>query len=162
MASYVNSELPALIENHFPAATGVRGIFGHSMGGHGALVSALRHPEQWQSVSAFAPIANPVTVPWGEKAFTHYLGADRSRWCDWDASELMKAKPRPGLILVDQGLADEFLERELHPEALEAAAALSGQALKLRRHADYDHGYYFIQSFMADHLAHHAVALGIE
>lgn len=159
MGSYVNEELPTLIEAHFPVRGDRRGIFGHSMGGHGALVTALRHPHRWQSVSAFAPIANPCAVPWGDKAFGNYLGADRARWEDWDASLLMKAKAYPGTILVDQGEADQFLEKQLKPEALEAAAKVSGQALELRRHAGYDHSYWFIQSFVADHLAHHAQAL---
>ncbi|MEC9356922.1 MAG: S-formylglutathione hydrolase [Pseudomonadota bacterium] len=159
MGSYVNEELPALIEANFPVRGDKRGIFGHSMGGHGALVTALRNPQRWQSVSAFAPIANPCAVPWGEKAFGNYLGDDRRRWEEWDASLLIKAKAFPGKILVDQGEADQFLEKQLKPEALEAAAKVSGQALELRRHAGYDHSYWFIQSFVADHLAHHAQAL---
>lgn len=159
MGSYVNRELPALIEAQFPARQDRRGIFGHSMGGHGALVTALRAPERWHSVSAFAPICHPVDVPWGQKAFTNYLGADREAWAQWDASRLMAQRAYPQMILVDQGEADQFLERELRPEALEAAAVISGQALRLRRHAGYDHGYYFIQSFIEDHLRHHAVLL---
>ena len=159
MGSYVNLELPALIEAHFPARKDKRGIFGHSMGGHGALVTALRHRERWHSVSAFAPISNPSAVPWGEKAFGNYLGPDRSRWQDWDASQLMAAGAYPAEILVDQGEADQFLAGQLHPEALEKAAAVSGQKLRLRRHAGYDHSYWFIQTFMADHLAHHAQQL---
>ena len=159
MASYVNAELPALIEAEFPVSTERRGIFGHSMGGHGALVGALRQPERWASVSAFAPICNPTRVPWGEKAFSNYLGDDRDAWKAWDASELMRTQPRADTILVDQGTADQFLERELHPETLEAAAADSGQKLTLRRHEGYDHSYWFIQSFVADHIAHHARAL---
>ncbi len=160
MGQYINDELPALIETHFPARTGHRGIFGHSMGGHGALVSALRHPDRWKSVSAFAPISNPTAVPWGEKAFSHYLGADRAQWREWDASALMKIRPHPGEILVDQGLNDQFLERELHPESLQIAAAESQQRLTLRLHEGYDHSYYFIQSFVEDHLQHHALQLG--
>jgi S-formylglutathione hydrolase len=159
MGSYVNAELPKLIEANFPARKDRRGLFGHSMGGHGALVSALRNPGFWHSLSAFAPIANPCAVPWGEKAFSNYLGADREAWKAWDASELMRARKFPGAILVDQGLGDQFLAQQLAPESLEAAAAASGQQLTLRRHAAYDHGYYFIQSFIADHLAHHAVIL---
>jgi S-formylglutathione hydrolase len=155
MGSYVNRELPALIEAHFPVRKDRRGLFGHSMGGHGALVTALREPARWHSVSALAPIVNPVNVPWGQKAFGHYLGPDRAAWKDWDACELVRRKPFPRSILVDQGTADQFLERELKPEALEAAAREAGQALVLRRHAGYDHGYYFIQTFVADHLAHH-------
>jgi len=160
MGRYINQELPALIEANFPVIPGRKGIFGHSMGGHGALVSALRRPELWQSVSAFAPIANPVAVPWGEKAFSSYLGPDRAAWSQWDASLLMAAKPYPGPILVDQGLSDQFLDSQLRPDRLEQAAAASGQALTLRRHEGYDHSYWFIQSFMADHIAHHARALG--
>jgi S-formylglutathione hydrolase len=160
MASYINRELPALIEAEFPVVPGRRGIFGHSMGGHGALVSAFRQPPMWQSVSALAPIANPVAVPWGEKAFSNYLGADRTAWAEWDASLLMAGSKRPGLILVDQGLSDPFLETQLRPEALEAAAKSSGQYLNLRRHEAYDHSYWFIQSVMGDHLAHHAKELG--
>lgn len=156
MATYINKELPALIEAEFPALAAVRGIFGHSMGGHGALVNALRNPQRWHSVSAFAPIANPCGVPWGQKAFKAYLGADESLWEAWDASVLMANAAHPAEILVDQGEADNFLERELHPHALEAAAEQSGQKLTLRRHAGFDHGYYFIQSFVADHLRHHA------
>lgn len=159
MARYVTQELPALVEEAFPAAPGVRGVFGHSMGGHGALVTALRDPARWRSVSAFAPIANPAAVPWGEKAFSRYLGPDRAAWAAWDASALMRERAYPGRILVDQGLADQFLETQLKPEALEAAAARSGQDLLLRRHPGYDHSYWFIQSFIAEHLAHHAGAL---
>jgi S-formylglutathione hydrolase len=159
MSSYINNELPALIEKNFAARDDRRGIFGHSMGGHGALVAALSRPQFWHSVSAFAPISNPVAVPWGEKAFGNYLGTDRKQWERWDASLLMRAHAHPGLILVDQGLADNFLENQLHPQALEAAAAVSGQKLKLRRQAGYDHSYWFIQTFIDDHLQHHAQAL---
>lgn len=159
MGSYVNEELPALIEANFAARKDRRGLFGHSMGGHGALVSALRNPGRWQSLSAFSPISNPCAVPWGEKAFSNYLGADRSAWNSWDASELMRSNPFPGHILVDQGLDDQFLVQQLAPESLEAAAKVSGQALTVRRHAGYDHGYYFIQTFIADHLTHHAAVL---
>jgi S-formylglutathione hydrolase len=159
MGSYVSEELPALIEKNFSVIAGRRGIFGHSMGGHGALVTALRNPAAWQSVSAFAPISNPVAVPWGKKAFGNYLGADNSQWEQWDASLLMRRQPYPGHILVDQGLADQFLVEQLHPDALEAAAAASGQALNLRQHEGYDHSYWFIQTFIADHLAHHAKSL---
>ncbi|HTR17627.1 MAG TPA: S-formylglutathione hydrolase [Acetobacteraceae bacterium] len=157
MASYVADELPALIETHFPALPGRRGIMGHSMGGHGALVLSLRHKERWQSVSVLAPISNPVAVPWGEKAFSNYLGPDRTAWAAWDASLLLRAGgARPGSILVDQGLEDQFLAKQLHPEALEAAARDSGQALTLRLHHGYDHSYWFIQTVIADHIAHHA------
>lgn len=156
MASYVNQELPALVEATFPVSKERRGVFGHSMGGHGALVSALRDPDRWHSVSAFAPISNPVSVPWGKKAFSRYLGSDEAAWEEWDASLLMRRRPYPGPILVDQGDADQFLEIQLLPNALRAAADASGQQLELRRHAGYDHSYWFIQTFMADHLAHHA------
>lgn len=159
MQSYVNEELPALVEAAFPADPAARGIFGHSMGGHGALVTALRNPDRWRSVSAFAPISNPVAVPWGEKAFGNYLGPDRTAWEEWDASHLMRRRPHPARILVDQGTEDQFLASQLRPEALEAAAAVSGQGLELRRHAGYDHSYWFIQTFVADHLAWHARVL---
>lgn len=158
MYSYVVDELPAVIEASFPVSER-RGVFGHSMGGHGALVVALRNPGRYRSVSAFAPIGNPMEVPWGQKAFGRYLGEDRAAWAAYDASALMRAAPFPGEILVDQGLADQFLARELHPEALESAAAASGQRLTLRRHAGYDHSYWFIQTFVADHLAWHAERL---
>jgi len=158
MAQYVTRELPALIEREFPVSAERRGVFGHSMGGHGALVTALRDPKRWHSASAFAPIANPVAVPWGQKAFSRYLGADTAAWEDWDSSLLMRRAPYPGPILIDQGLADQFLQSQLHPEAL-AAAQVSGQDLTLRRHQGYDHSYWFIQSFVGDHIAHHASAL---
>ena len=156
MATYVTQELPALVEREFPVSAERRGVFGHSMGGHGALVTALRDPARWHSVSAFAPIANPAAVPWGQKAFPRFLGPDQGAWGEWDASLLMRRRAYPGPVLVDQGLADQFLAQQLHPEALEAAAAASGQQLTLRRHAGYDHSYWFIQSFMGDHIAHHA------
>jgi S-formylglutathione hydrolase len=152
MYSYVVDELPALVEASFPASAR-RGVFGHSMGGHGALVVALRNPGHYHSVSAFAPIANPMTVPWGEKAFSRYLGANRTRWEAYDASVLLRSAPGGREILVDQGLTDQFLENQLHPEALKAAGA--GHHLTLRRHAGYDHSYWFIQTFIADHIAWH-------
>jgi S-formylglutathione hydrolase len=159
MGSYVNEELPALIAEHFPVKPDAQGIMGHSMGGHGALVSALRHPGKWKSVSALAPISNPANVPWGHKAFGNYLGPDQSTWQDYDASVLMAKKPFPGPILVDQGSIDQFLEVQLKPEALEHAAAISGQKLTLRRQDGYDHSYWFIQTVIADHLNHHAKEL---
>lgn len=159
MGSYVNLELPEVVEANFSALPGRRGICGHSMGGHGALTIALKHPERWLSVSAFAPISNPMNVPWGQKAFSRYLGEDTSSWAQYDASELIRAWPRSDTLLVDQGSKDQFLERELHPQALEDAARISGQTLNLRLHEGYDHSYWFIQSFIADHLAHHAAAL---
>lgn len=161
MGSYINKELPAVVEANFPVLRDKRGIFGHSMGGHGALVTALRNPERWQSVSAFAPISNPVAVPWGQKALGNYLGSDQSTWAEYDTSLLIRKQPYPGLFLVDQGLADQFLNRELKPEALDSAARDAGQRLTLRLHADYDHSYWFIQTFMTDHLVHHARELGL-
>jgi S-formylglutathione hydrolase len=159
MYSYVVDELPAIVEARFPASDR-RGIFGHSMGGHGALVIALRNPARYHSVSAFAPIANPMAVPWGQKAFGRYLGADRTRWEAYDASVLLRRAPSGREILVDQGLADQFLERELHPEALEVAASGAGHRVTVRRHAGYDHSYWFIQTFIADHMAWHRDRLG--
>jgi len=161
MYSYVTRELPAIVEANFPVEAGRRGVFGHSMGGHGALTIALKNPQAYRSVSAFAPICNPVVVPWGEKAFGNYLGPDRARWAAWDACELLKRGSRfPGPILVDQGLRDQFLSNQLRPEALEAAAASAAQELVLRRHGDYDHSYWFIQTFIEDHLRWHADRLG--
>jgi S-formylglutathione hydrolase len=158
MESYVVEELRELIAEHFPVDRGRQGIFGHSMGGHGALTLALRHPQAYRSCSAFAPIAAPMHAPWGQKAFGGYLGSDHGQWAEHDASELMArlgdAAKRPP-ILIDQGLEDQFLERELHPERFEQACAAVGQRLALRRHAGYDHGYYFISSFIDDHLEHH-------
>lgn len=159
MQDYVAQELPALVEQNFPA-TDARGIFGHSMGGHGALVTALRNPGRYRSVSAFAPVVAPSQVPWGQKAFTAYLGADTAAWKEWDAVELIASAQERLPLLVDQGEADEFLRKQLRPELLEAACTAAGHPLTLRRHAGYDHSYYFIASFMADHLAHHARGVG--
>ncbi|HZP66678.1 MAG TPA: S-formylglutathione hydrolase [Rudaea sp.] len=159
MSSYVTDELPALIGAHFPADLAREGIFGHSMGGHGALTIALRHPERYKSVSAFAPIVAPMRVPWGQKAFPRYLGADRERWKDYDACELVARRRFPGTILVDQGDADKFLAEELKPELFEAACRDAGQELLLRMQRGYDHSYYFIATFIEDHLRHHAAAL---
>lgn len=161
MASYL-LELHALVLREFPADADRVGIFGHSMGGHGALVTALRNPSLFRSVSAFAPIANPIHCPWGDKAFSHYLGPDVDAWREWDATELMKAMrtPFPKGILIDQGLADKFLAEQLHPEAFEQACRDAGQPLELRRHPGYDHGYYFIQTFVEDHLLFHRRQLG--
>jgi S-formylglutathione hydrolase len=159
MYSYVTKELPSIIEASFPADKDRRGVFGHSMGGHGALVVALKNPQAYRSVSAFAPISNPSSVPWGIKAFGNYLGSDRARWADWDASLLMSKGRFPASILVDQGMRDQFLETQLRPEALEAAAKHSGQSLTLRRHEGYDHSYWFIQSFIEDHMRWHAERL---
>ena len=159
MYSYVTRELPPLVAAELPALAQAAGIFGHSMGGHGALVCALRNPEQYKSVSAFAPIAAPMQCPWGKKAFSNYLGTDTQTWREYDASELVARRPYPGPILIDQGTADQFLREQLMPEVFSAAAATSGQALNLRMQPNYDHGYYFMQTFMADHLRHHAAQL---
>jgi len=160
MYSYVTRELPALIAAKFAVAdTSRQSIMGHSMGGHGALVCALRNPGQYRSVSAFAPIVAPSQVPWGRKAFGGYLGTDRDAWLVYDATHLVQQAPRVDEILIDQGLGDKFLDEQLRPDLFADACAQSGQKLQLRRHAGYDHGYYFIQTFMADHLAWHARAL---
>ena len=162
MESYITHELLPLVTQKF-AVDGQRiGIFGHSMGGHGALTLALRHPALFKSVSAFAPICAPTQCPWGRKAFTGYLGEDASSWAAHDATALMgnlEAAPYPGGILIDQGLNDKFLAEQLHPHLFAAACASAGQPLTLREHAGYDHGYYFVQSFMEDHLRHHAQEL---
>ena len=159
MESYLTAELLPRLKATLPLDAERIGLFGHSMGGHGALTLALRHPGLFKSVSAFAPICAPSQCAWGEKAFTGYLGADKSRWLAHDASALMQqnaSAPFPGGILIDQGMGDKFLADQLHPQLFEAACAAVGQPLTLRRHAGYDHGYYFIATFMADHLAHHA------
>ncbi|HEY3047890.1 MAG TPA: S-formylglutathione hydrolase [Polaromonas sp.] len=159
MESYITKELLPLLTSAVPLDASRLGIFGHSMGGHGALTLALRHPGLFKSLSAFAPICAPTQCPWGRKAFTGYLGGDESSWAAHDATALMNGMngaPYPGGILIDQGLADKFLAEQLHPQLFQAACAAAGQPLTLRRHAGYDHGYYFIASFMADHLNHHA------
>jgi S-formylglutathione hydrolase len=162
MESYLLEELLPDVLGQFNVDGERLGLFGHSMGGHGALTLAQRHPGVFKSLSAFAPICAPRQCPWGHKAFTGYLGQDETAWAAHDASALMQqqaAAPYPGGILIDQGLADKFLPEQLHPEAFEAACAQAGQPLTLRRHEGYDHGYYFIASFMADHLRHHAAQL---
>jgi len=161
MYDYVTRELPALVGAHFPADMDRQGITGHSMGGHGALTIGLKNPGFYQSVSAFAPICNPSNCPWGEKALGHYLGNDRAAWSEYDATELVKSlRQLPAQpILVDQGAADQFLERELHPETFESACRQRGVPLELRWHDRYDHGYYFVSSFIEDHLRHHARVL---
>ncbi|MBX9746991.1 MAG: S-formylglutathione hydrolase [Hyphomonadaceae bacterium] len=154
MESYVTRDLIETVESAFPLSPR-RAIFGHSMGGHGALTLAMRHPDKFKSVSAFAPISSPTRCPWGEKAFTAYLGPDRESWKPHDAALLIEAgnaKPFDD-ILVDQGLGDSFLENQLKPELLEAAAAKAGQKLTLRRHAGYDHSYFFMTTYIADHAA---------
>jgi S-formylglutathione hydrolase len=159
MDSYVTRELPEIVAAHLPARPSASGIFGHSMGGHGALTLALRNPKLYRSVSAFSPIAAPMQAPWGKKAFANYLGPDIETWREHDATELVARRPYPGPILIDQGDADQFLAAQLMPEKFAAAAAQSGQQLTLRMQPGYDHGYYFIQTFMADHLRHHAEQL---
>ena len=155
MYDYVSRELPALIEAHFPVSPR-RAIAGHSMGGHGALICALKRPQDYVSVSAFSPIANPVSVPWGQKAFAAYLGEDRQQWLEWDACHLLGQVPQIPPLRVDIGLADAFLENQLKPDALEAAARSAGHALQLHRHQGYDHSYYFIASLIEAQLRFHA------
>ena len=158
MASYLIQELRPLVIERFAVDAERIGILGHSMGGHGALTLALKHPDIFRSVSAFAPICAPSMVPWGEKAFSRYLGEDRQQWAAHDASALMRERnrPFPTGILIDQGLDDQFISNQLLPEQFEIACQEVGQPLTLRRHAGYDHGYYFISTFIADHLAFHA------
>ncbi|HEY9625179.1 MAG TPA: S-formylglutathione hydrolase [Crinalium sp.] len=159
MYRYVTDELPTLIANHFPVDSRRQGIMGHSMGGHGALVCALRNPNRYRSVSAFAPIVAPMHCPWGQKAFSHYLGPDKEAWKAYDASELVLTGKSDRLILIDQGMADSFLETQLMPERFEQACAQVGQPLLLRRQEGYDHSYYFISTFIGDHIRHHATYL---
>ena len=159
MWTYVTAELPALVATEFPADMGRQGITGHSMGGHGALTVALRHPDRFRSVSAFAPIVAPSQVPWGQKALGGYLGSDREAWMQHDAVALIEDGARVPELLVDIGEADPFLEKELRPELLEQACADAGIALELNRRPGYDHSYYFISTFMADHLRWHAERL---
>jgi S-formylglutathione hydrolase len=162
MESYLTAELLPLLTTNLPLNAERIGIFGHSMGGHGALTLALRHPGMFKSLSAFAPICAPSQCPWGRKAFGSYLGADEISWLAHDATALMNklsgssSAPYPAGILLDQGLADKFLQEQLHPHLFETACAAAGQPLTLRRQPGYDHGYYFIATFMADHLRHHA------
>ncbi len=160
MESYITRDLIAAVEQSFPLQP-KRSVFGHSMGGHGALTLAMKHPQLFRSVSAFSPIASPTRCPWGEKAYSAYLGADRQAWRAHDAALLMeagKAKPFDD-VLIDQGLADQFVDNQLKPELLEQAARASGQKLTLRRHEGYDHSYFFIATFVADHIAFHAARL---
>ena len=160
MERYVTRELIALIEENFPVVKGLRGVTGHSMGGHGALTLALRNPGLYASVTALAPIVAPSEVPWGQKAFAGYLGDDRAQWRAHDATALVLGGAKlPGAVLIDQGTEDKFLARELQPERFERACAEAGQALSLRRQAGYDHSYFFVQTFIEDHLRHHAHAL---
>lgn len=166
MYDYVVQELPHLVEANFPV-TDKRSVSGHSMGGHGALICALKNPGKYQSVSAFAPIVNPTNCPWGEKAFTGYLGEDKTTWNEWDATYLVEnlveslgenAERLP--LFIDQGEADNFLVEQLKPEALEAACEKAGHPITLRRQPGYDHSYFFISSFIDEHLEHHSKALG--
>ncbi len=159
MWSYVTEELPDLVAAEFPVDMGAQAISGHSMGGHGALTIALNHPQRYRSVSAFAPIVAPSQVPWGEKALGGYLGTDRSAWRKHDAVALIEDGARLPDLLVDVGAADPFLDKELRPELLEAACERAGIALTLNRRAGYDHSYYFISTFMADHVRWHAERL---
>ena len=159
MYSYVVDELPALIHKSFSVNPDKQGIFGHSMGGHGALVCALRNPDRYQSVSAFAPIVAPMQCAWGQKAFSSYLGSDQTRWHDYDATELVRKAKFQRSILIDQGTSDQFLATQLFPEAFEKACAEVGQALILRMQPGYDHSYYFISTFIEDHIHHHASIL---
>jgi S-formylglutathione hydrolase len=162
MYDYVTKELPQIVFSEFPGDVDRQGIFGHSMGGHGALTIGLKNPDIYQSISAFAPICSPMNCPWGQKALGNYLGSDQSSWAEYDATELVKNLGNAGpqnKILIDQGMSDQFLEQELHPHLFEAACAEHSVDLELRRQDGYDHGYYFISTFMEDHLRHHAAIL---
>jgi len=159
MYEYVTEELPCVIAETQPIDTQRASITGHSMGGHGALVIALRNPRRYASVSAFAPIVSPTRCPWGERALSSYLGTDRSTWVDYDASLLVQKSQLPGQILIDQGSADGFLDEQLKPELFESACRDAGQSLLLRMQEGYDHSYFFIATFMGDHVAHAAKAL---
>ncbi len=160
MFDYVNRELPALVQAELPV-TDKRSVSGHSMGGHGALMCALKDPHSWQSVSAFAPICHPSESPWGVKAFSRYLGEDRNAWRDWDATQLVCSVGKQLHILIDQGSDDVFLGEELKPGNLEQACICTHHPLQVRMQKGYDHSYYFIASFIDDHLRYHAKALGL-
>lgn len=160
MYSYITQELPELIKANFPVLADKQSIFGHSMGGHGALICALKNPDKYLSVSAFAPIATPMQSPWGKKAFTTYLGEDRQLWRAYDASELVKQQQFPGCILLDQGTADSFYqEKQLLPEVFETACQAAQQPINLRFHKGYDHSYFMIATLIEEHIQHHAQAL---
>ena len=159
MREYIERELPELIAANFPVDMARQGIMGHSMGGHGALTIGLRHPRTYKSISAFSPICHPSDVPWGQKALAGYLGEDRKAWRTYDAVSLIEDGARAAQILVDQGTEDQFLAEQLRPEALEAACEDAGIKLTMRMQPGYDHSYYFISSFMAEHIAWHAAAL---
>jgi len=161
MRSYIERELPDLIAQNLPADMSRQGITGHSMGGHGALTIGLRNPERFKAVSAFAPIASPMNCPWGEKALGNYIGPDRLAWRDYDACALIEGGARLPDLLVDQGSADSFLESQLKPGLLEEACARAGQPLTLRMQDGYDHSYFFIATFIEDHLRWHARRLGV-
>jgi len=161
MYSYIARELPELIAANFPVDVGRRGIFGHSMGGHGSLTIHLRHPELYRSVSAFSPIVAPSQVPWGQKAFTNYLGDDPMAWASYDATRLVGKTPSPAHILIDQGEKDQFLADQLKPELFARACAAAGQRLTLRTQPGYDHSYFFIATFIEDHLRWHAAQLAV-
>lgn len=156
MYDYVTRELPAYVEAHFPVLTDRRSISGHSMGGHGALICALREPGRYRSVSAFAPIVNPTEVPWGRKAFTGYLGDDSSDWKEWDACALIESSDNRIPLFIDQGDADNFLGEQLQPERLEQACESHDHPLTLRMQPGYDHSYFFIATFIGDHIHYHA------
>lgn len=160
MYSYVTRDLAQAVAANFPADANRQGIFGHSMGGHGALTIHLKHPEVYRSASAFAPVSAPMRCPWGEKAFTAYLGSDRESWKPYDTTELVKASPSGAKLLIDQGAADQFLEDQLKPDLLVEACEDAGQHFELRLQPGYDHSYFFIQTFIEDHLRHHAAELG--
>ena len=160
MQSYIERELPRLVEAELPADPARQGIMGHSMGGHGAITIALRNPGRFAAVSAFAPIASPINCPWGEKALSGYLGPDRQAWRKYDSCALIEDGYRIPELLVDQGMADPFLTTQLKPELLEAACARASIPLSLRRQEGYDHSYFFIATFMEDHLRWHAQRLG--
>lgn len=159
MYDYITQELPGVVEANLPIDTERKSISGHSMGGHGALTIALKNPGAYRSVSAFSPIVAPSQVPWGEKALGGYLGDDRSKWAAYDACALVGSAEEKLPLLVDQGDADDFLENQLKPELLQQACTAAGHPLTLRMQADYDHSYYFIATFIGDHLAHHAKAM---
>ena len=159
MYDYVTQELPALIEANLPVMPGVRSVTGHSMGGHGALICALKNPDTYSSVSAFSPICNPVNCGWGEGCFGAYLGDNRADWAAYDATTLIASGAKALPMLIDQGLADEFLADQLYPENLEAAAAAQGFPVTVRRHEGYDHSYHFISTFIGEHLKFHADAM---
>ena len=156
MFDYVTQELPGIVAADLQGDPQRAGVMGHSMGGHGALICALKRPDVFRSCSAFAPISNPVNCPWGEKAFGGYLGSDRAEWANWDACALVEQSDFRGAVLVDQGEADNFLDEQLKPQALRSAFEDAGRDLELRMQPGYDHSYYFIASFIGDHIAHHA------